>query len=77
MIAQLTTARPDRTVAESLYQVGYQAGRQRRGMRGSLSHDPDYVNGWGDGYAAWKAQQPPVNLADCGWSESSLTRDLF
>jgi len=80
MIAQVLevqTAHIDRTLAETYYQFGYADGSQRRGMLGSLSNDPDYLQGWGDGYKDWKAQQPPVNMADCVWSEGSLTRDRF
>jgi hypothetical protein len=80
MIAQfieVQTAHIDRTHAEANYQIGYLDGLQRRGMKGSLSANPDYLEGWSDGYKDWKAKQPPVNMADCAWSEGSLTRDLF
>jgi hypothetical protein len=80
MIAQfieVQTAHIDRTLTETYYQLGYQDGSKHRGMKGSLSANPDYLEGWGDGYKDWKAQQQPVNLADCAWSEGSLTRDRF
>jgi hypothetical protein len=67
----------ERTHAETHYQFGYADGSQCRGMLGSLSNDPNYLEGWSDGYKDWKAQQPPVNLEGCAWSEGSLTRDLF
>ena len=80
MIAQVIeaqTAHIDRTLAETNYQLGYTDGLLHRGMSGQMGSNPDYLEGWGDGYKDWKAQQQPVNLADCVWSEGSLTRDRF
>ena len=77
MIAQVIeaqTARIDRTLTETYYQLGYQDSYQRRGMSGRMSSNSDYLEGWSDDYKDWKAQQPPVSMADYAWSEGSLTR---
>lgn len=79
MIAQLLqtqTDRIDKTLSDTYYDLGYADGFKRRGMIGKYSSNPDYLRGWGDGYNAWKAQQPPVNPADCVWSENSLVQEL-
>ncbi|GEM_PF-5303127 len=48
----LATVRAAAMTEDQLYQVGFDAAFNGRGMRGSLADYPAYVRGWGEGYKA-------------------------